>query len=441
MRRANGGLGLVAAMESAKLEGKEEGKEELGQNAESLETDLAEVNDSAAEGEAAQAEIDEGQDAAEALESFRVALEGINGNGGLDQGGAMILSLATERIYNKLGLAGHQSVPALESFGGSSSRVQAGTIAMEDFKEQIQRVWKAIVEAIKKAIAWVKEHVNAVFGAAEKLVKRAAALEERARSANGTKKANDFENDRLAKALAIDGAPATNVVQHAKDLKDVVSALVTKGAEIANKVGEDAVQAIESQDGAKVGAVLKLVQPIVGEAVANPEAEGLASPGAGMKLTRSKELFGGMAVLSRTPAGEDAGLEAVKFVGYSVGKFSSKIKEPTNKKLVTLSTADAGSLAGVVKEIGEELVAYKKNADKLAATQDKLVKAAEKVANGAGNEEDAEKRKGLSALQGLANAANRIITVPGVQISKFALGTGKSLLDYVELSLKQYGEK
>jgi hypothetical protein len=437
----------VAAMESAKNEPKDDDKDTLGANAESLESDLAEVNESHAEGESQQADIDEAQGAAEALESLFISLEGIQGAGGLEQGGAMVLSQYASYIYGRLGMEGHQSVPALESFGGSSSRVEAGRIALEDFKEQIQRIWKAIADAIKKAIAWVKNHWNAIFGAAEKLVKRAAALEERARSTNGVKKAENFENDRLAKALSIENAAPTNVVQHANDLKAIVSAVVTKGAEVAGKVGEEAVAAIDSLDAKKLPAILKLVAQIQpSEKVGNPDSEGLANPGEGMELFRSKQLFGGMAVLSRVPAGESDSIEAnvkqISMAGYSVSKFSSKVgKEPTNKKLVTLSTSDAGSLAAVVKDIAEEIVAYKKNADALGQTQDKLVKAAEKTANSAGGEESPEKRKELSALQGLANAANRIITVPGTQITKYALNTGTALLNYVELSLKQYGEK
>lgn len=447
MRRANGGLGLVAAMESEKAKAAEENKDKvLGDNAESLETDLAEVNDSAAEGDSQQAEIDGAQEAATALESLIISLEGINGNGGLDQGGAMILDQFSQYIYKPLGIES-RSVPALESFGGANSRVEAGTIALEDFKDRLKEIWAAIVAAIKKAINWVKGHWNAVFGAAEKLSKRAAALQERSQT-SGVKKEASFENDRLAKSLAIGNAPVTNVIQHAKDLKEIVSAMVTKGAEVSKKLGEEAVNAIEHQEGAKIGQLLSLVQPLAGEKVANPDAEGLAAPGEGLALYRSKQLFGGQALFSRVPdAGAhsapdgQAAAKAISLAGYSISKFSKDVKDPTNKKLVTLSTTDCGSLAGIVKEIAEELVAYKKNATALGETQDKLVKAAEKVANSAGSEEDEAKRKEMGSLQGVANAANRILTVPGTQVSKYAINTGKALLDYVELSLKQYGEK
>ncbi len=445
MRRFNSNIGLVAAMENDKVSKDEDKTAKIGDNADSLETDLIDVNESAADGDAQQGAVDGAEGAAAALESFRVALVGIQGSGGLDAGGATILNLAVEHFDEQLGISGHP-LPALESFGGASSRVQAGTIALETLGEKVNTAWKAIVAQIKKMIEWVVAHYNKVFGAAENLSKRAKKLAESSRSVTGTVKEKTWDNDRLAAALAIDNKPPANVLQKAGELKDIVAAVVTKGAETSGKVGEAAVAALEANDGNKLAAIMALVTPFPGsEKVSNPQEEGLAAASDGVDVYRTKEIFGGLAIISRVPgagsagpASEGASFKKLSESGYSVMKFSNKVKAPTDKKFTTLSTTDCASLAGVVAEIADELLAYRKNTPKLTELQKKLVAAAEKIANSAGAEEDEAKRKELGACQSIANAANKILIQPGSSIGGVAVNVCKSLLDYVELSLKQY---
>lgn len=445
MRRLFSTTGLVAAMENEKPEN--EDKDPVGDNAESLETDLGEVKEAAAEGDSKQAEVDEAEETAAALEGFRVALEGYQSEGGINSQAADFLMRAVSPLLDRVGSPGFATaVPALESFGGTGSRMQAGTIALEGLKEEIQRIWKAIVEHIKKAVAWVEGYWMKVFGAAEKVQKRAKALAEKSRATTGTVKEKSWDNDRLAKELAINNAPPTTILQNAKDLKEVTNAVVTRGAAIANSVGEEAVEAVSELKGDNITKVLQAVTPIIGEEVTDSSAAGLANPGEGMVLYSSKELFGGMALFSRVPK-KDSGADitaATKAIGqtlYSVGKKGNSVKEPTNKKFNTLSNSDAASLSEVVAEVAEEILAYRKNTPKLKELQKKLGQAAEKVANSAGQEEDEGKRKALSACQALATASNRLFVQPGAGFSKYALDKCKALLDYVELSLKQYGTK
>jgi hypothetical protein len=449
MRRFSGNMGLVLAMEADKAKAEDEDKKKDGDGAESLETDVAEVNDAAAEGDTHQAATDEAEETAEALESYRVAMTGILGNGGLDGNGAMMFQIGLEHMYNRLGIDTTSAVPAMESFGGSSSRIQATQIAMEELKDKIKEIWAAIVAAIKKAADWVMKYWNQVFGAAEKLQKRAKALVERSRDTNGTQKEKSFENDRLAKELAIDNAPPANVLQHAKDLKEATSEIVTRAAQISGDVGTKAAEAVSELKGDSVGAILSLLKPLSGEKVADPAAEGLAGVGDGISVFRSKQLFGGQAIFSRVPAaGSDSGptqgeanVKTISAAGYSFGKFSNKVKDPTNKKLNALTNTDCAALAEVVSEIADEILAYRKQTPKLVEAQKKLATAAEKVANSAGSEEDEGKRKSLNALQGVTTMANRIFTQPGAPFMKFALTSSKALLDLVELSLKQYSAK
>lgn len=436
--------GLVAAMENdkPKVDGDDKPVED---NANSLETDAMEINDSAAEGEAHQASTDEAESTAEALESFAVAIRGAQQNGGLNEHGASILSIATEHMFARLGISKEDVVmPALESYGTTSSRVQAGVVALEAIQETISTVWKAIVAAIRKAYEWVKKYWLQVFGAAEKLQKRAKALAERSRAVTGTAAQKSFDNDRLAKALAIDNTVPANVVAAAADLKEATSLVVTTGAQMSGAIGEAAVKALDELKGDSIGPLVALCKNYGGEKVSDPQSEGLAAGAEGIEVYRSKQLLGGRAIISRIPGsgGTPSIEEYVKRIGetsYSLGKFSSKIKdEPVGKKFNTLSTADAAKLAETVAQIADEMLAYRKNTPKLEELQKKLADAAEKVASSAGKEEDEAKRKNLTACKAIATAANRLFTQPGAEFMKYAVGTSKALLDYVEESLKQY---
>lgn len=437
--------GLVAAMENDKPKTDGDDKE-IGDNANSLETDAIEISDSAAEGEAHQAATDEAESTAEALENFAVAIRGAQANGGLNEHGAQILSIATEHMFTRMGIDSHaSSMPALESYGTTSSRLQAGVIALEAINEQVKSIWKAIVAAIRKAYEWVKKYWLQVFGAAEKLQKRAKALEEASRSPGGTMKEKTFENDRLAKALAIDNSVPANILAEATALKEATSQIVTEGARISGEVGEAAVKMLDSGDGKAIGAIMELTKAFPGEKVNDPQAEGLAAGADGIEVHRSKQLLGGKAIISRIPtrtsmASTDEGqIKRIGETGYAVSKYSSKIKdEPTGKKFNTLLKADAGKLAHTVGEIAEEMLAYRKNTPKLEETQKKLADAAEKIADGSGAEEDETKRKNMQAMKSVATMANRIFTQPGAEFMKYAVNTSKALLDYVEESLKLY---
>lgn len=443
------GKGLVRSMENENLKTGDEEKE-VGDNANSLETDVAEINDSAADGEAHQAETDTAEATAAALESFALALRGAQQNGGLNEHGAAMLNIGLEHLLARVGIEMDElNAPALESYGTTSARVTSGNIALEAVNETIQRIWKAIKDAIVEAYEWVKKYWLSVFGAAEKLKGRAKKLEELSRSTVGTPKEKTFDNDRLARALAIDNAVPTSLVGEAGSVKEAVSMFVSNIVKIGGEVGEVAIKALDELKGDSIGPLLGFLKPLGGEKVADPQAEGIAAGAEGIEVFRSKQLPGGMALISRVPAANriagpggstlEAMIKTIGETGYSVGKYSNKIKdEPTSKKITVLSQADAGKIAQTVGQIADELIAYRAGASKIEEFQSRLGKAADKIASSAGNEEDEAKRKDLAACKGIATMSNKLFTQPGTQLAKYVVTTSKALLDVVEESLKQY---
>ena len=437
MRRMTGGL--VAALENEKLGGSED-KKELPDHADSLETDVADINEDAAEGEAHQADTDEAEATGAALESFIVALEGMQQDGGLEPKGAMILHLSVEHLLNRVGSSGASTaVPAMESFGGSGSRLQAGQLALESLKDELNKIWQAIVAAIKKAAAWVAGYWMKVFGAAEKLQRRAKALEEAARATTGQMKQKEFEDAGLAAKVAT--VSNTTAVAAVNEIKEFTTIIVSRGATISGEVGKAAVAAVEKLDASNLPAILKLFEPIEkSHKLENPQEVGVSAPAEGLAVYATAELPGRRAIVSWVPAGGGdlkAQITQLGSVGYKTVEINKGAKPGT--KLQTMTQADAGAVAKAVGLIAGELLAYRKNSSNLAQIQKDLATAAEGVAGKAGQEEDEAKREELSAVKSIATAANRALIEPGASFSKYAVQTCEAYLHYAEKSLKQYG--
>lgn len=274
--------GLVAAMEDDAIA--DVPVEEVGNNAESLETDLVEVADDQAEAASADAAVDQAVETAEALESIAIALESSAAAGGLDKNAARALGIAVDHMYKQVGIASSvKSMPALEQFGGASSRTTATTLALEGIGEQIKKIWEAIVAAVTKAIAWVKERYVNLFGAANKLERRAKALAARADSTNGTMKEKTIDNERLFKSLHqggdVKGTAGISLVK-------AIGTEVYKYGASQSKFGELVADALESADGATTNIHLMPLVPGLQE-VGNPESVGFENPGEGLKMMRS----------------------------------------------------------------------------------------------------------------------------------------------------------
>lgn len=437
--------GLVAAMENEELKTPADvPAEEIGAGADSLETELAEVVSEQVEGDAAQAATDEAVETSEALESMILALEAAVQNGGLDKAGAAVLNVGLESIYGRVGLVPKKPRPALENYGGASSRQGATQMALEGIKEEAKRIWEAIKAAIKKAIDWVVGYWNKFFGAAEKLKKRADALASRAGSTNGKVKESTFEDERLVKALHIGGkVPAS--VDLAKNVFTTAEALFKAYDSSVVQGGNNLVSSFEKLDAkAAKDSLNVMVTPVGGSSkVGNPEGEGFGAA-AGADLFRSTELPGGKAILTYVPLATDDGINnsaGQLKAGGVMGDFNPKAKEVSGGKLTTLSPADAEKIAEIVADIAGALAGFRDKSGKGTELQKKMLAAADKLEKAASDEKAGEGKDNLKYFQKLASNTAKLFNQPYVGFSTYALQVCKAILDYVELSLKQYSEE
>lgn len=438
MRRARGVVALeeeaaaIAAPEVA----------EIGDNAESVETEMLEIADDVAEGEAEAVQVEEAGEVVEALESIAEALKVSAANGGLDKHAAFAIGVATQHLYSRVGLKS-KSMPSMESFGGTSSRVGATQLAMEDIKEQAKKIWDAIVAAFKRAIQWAVDFYNKIFGAWEKLEKRADALAKKAEDITGTAKEKTFESDRLVKALSVGGTVPANMSEGTKAL-----AALCKGLSTSNGTKDAAeIAAMLEAAGAEKDFLTKFELAPNADSVpdssevTNPESAGFSAPKPGLTLVRSKEMFGNKALIGRVNKATLKGEEAVAALGGAIGRgvsmgaFDPKAKESTKKDVAVMAIAEAKAVAEAVAEIAVEGRAYRNKLSAVTDMKKKLVAAAEKIGKTADSTETAANVKAMGKV---ASALVSTIDQPAASVSVYALNTGKALLDYVEQSLKQY---
>ena len=433
------GQGLVAAMEAEadKVAQAEAAKSEaIGDNAESLETDMLEVGEDQAEADDLEKQTDDAGEVVEALESIREAMGIAAQNGGMDRHSAAVVSIAVGQMCRSVGVRSNP-MPALESFGGTSSRVGATQLAMEGIKELAAKVWEAIIAAIKKAIAFVQEFYTKVFKIAEKLAERAKGMKAKIDAVNtkGEPKDKNVKSNRLVKALQVAGA-----VDVTKNLDNFAGNLVNATGLAEDFITDPSTIAMFTKpDAVKTFAADFNIPGFNSKnLVANPETLGFTAAPAGMALYRMSEMLGGMAVVGFAPKDDLRGNAAVDaFAAYSmvVGPFNPKAEAVSKEELPTLNGEDATKVAEAVVAAADNILKYRAMAEKLSEAKKKLLKAASDMSKKDATEDE---KKNVVAAQKVARSYCKMVDQPAIGLMRYYLSTCKSLLDYIEESLKQY---
>lgn len=444
MRRTHhtGHRGLVAALEAEQVA--EAAAAPIGDNAESLETDLINVAELGAEGDDNDADTQEACEVAEALESIAEALGISAQNGGMDKHSAHAVGVAVDHLYKRIGLK-RIAMPAMESFGGTSSRVGATHIAMEDIKEQAKKIWDAIVAAIQKAIEWCIAYYNSVFDAATKLQARAKALAGKAEMTSGKAKAANFESEKLIKALHTGSSVAVGSAS-IKNINDLAKSIFDDTHFYTEALGEGVLADLANADIGKTF-VEKFALPAFSgvngmKEITNPEAVGMAAAAEGLAVFRGIELPGGMALVMRAPKAElkgAAAIAAVPGIMTTIAPFDGKASAPTGNTVSVLSTDEAAAIAKGVEELAGHLLGYKTQQAKLTELKKKIAAAA--IALGKKVTDDETETAGIKAVQRVAGTIPKWIDSPAKDFARYSVNTGKALLDLIEESLKQYDTK
>jgi hypothetical protein len=456
MRRISyAGRGLVASLEEEQLaaeiaatELEPEVPETIGDNADSLETELIDLTDDQAAMQEIEGEAEEAVETEQALESMRIVLEGAVANGGMDRNGAHALGIALEHMYKRVGLNKHvktKQMPALESFGGTSSRIQATQWALEALSENAAKLWQHIVAIWEKIIGWAKDFFERIFVGAVRLRERADNLAKKAHASTGEANGQTIENDRLVQSLFIGNGVPSDLRPAVAEFHKVCDAVFSGGLDAVKWCSEIADSLEKNKDNGEFANQFTLMavpaSPILKEISGN-EAAGFPATVEGLSLLRSEELFGGQAIVAYLPKAAITGEAAVKALGH-MGAFKgdfhgSNKKAPTETKLPALTKENAFEVCRQVAEIAQKVDTYRKTVGASESVKKKMVNFAKQMsAKVAGADEGAAAK--FAAMKSVLTATAPKVDEPGKSFGVYALNTGKALLDYVEESLKISG--
>ena len=398
--------------------------------ADSAETELVELSEPVAELNEDIAEVEEGNEAAASLESYRDYAASTLATGGMSKETAYAVEMHVEFVSKRVGVS--KRFPAMESFGGATSRVKATNVAMEEIKEKLKEIWTAIVEALKKAAQWVVDNFNKYFGSAEKLQKRAEAIAEKAKSLSGTAEKKTIESAALFKALQI-GNRVNNVSASIADVGAAVTSTYERVSGTYIDVAKKIVTALDTEKADLSG--------ITFAATGNGNAgDAYGTAPEGLSFNRSDELPGGMAVVEVGPKEAKSGLAAVEAYAraeVSVRPFNPKATAK-GEQLPVLTGQDVIKITDGVEKIAAAVIGGREIEKELGTELKAVVAAADKHSKNVESGEDADAKKAARALQrAVGNMAKLLVGGP-VAVTSYATRTGSAALNYCEKSLAQY---
>lgn len=450
-------VGLFRSMESSDADAVAAAPE-AGAGVDSLETELTDVAQAEQELQVADAETEEAVETKEAMESMIFALESAMQTGGLDRNGAAVLAVATDHMLNRMGYPVHgRGKTSLESFGGAGSRQQATRVALEGLKAKVKEIWDAIIKALKDGWKKVKDFFLKIFGGAEKLEARAKALAERVNGLTGSAKEKDFEDERVAKALWMSGGG--EIKTGSANLKTVATTVYSEAASFASKVPEQIKEAISKAIDKEQAAANEIATKldlggwaggISNIDVTNPEGEGFGSFDTDtVVVKKSAEMPGNAAMLLVRPKATD--FKSLAQWSFKRDTFDPKKKEATSFKLKTLDKSTMTTICEDVEDVASKIKVFRGTSEKLGKLKDDVIKLAEKMEkvsfsasdetegdDAAKDQATKDKQATHKQLQAVFKNFGKFCDQPFATFGSYALTTGKCLLDYVELSVKQY---
>lgn len=391
--------GLFAVLESELETEVIPAADENLERVEELEAQVAQADVVESEGEVEELvqAVEEAVDGVEELGDIaEVAEDSVEAGVGLTEEAAEIAEVAVESICNRLGYKpAKRIVPSMESFGATSSRLDATKYALEGFKDTIAKIWAGIKAFFVKVGEKLKELWLRLTDLATKTSARAAAMGKKVEKA-------------VADKLVADPAKKLDVAKYFKVFGQASS--VTAAAFAIIKAHKDAVDkqaAINTKLAAKLEAVSK-AESVDGLELTDADFAGMAK--SEFAYNRVVEVKDG--VLSLT--------EAV-------------VKAEDKVEVEAFALAQLGKLVSDVKAYADAMASNKDLIAKAGEVVKKAVSLADKLAKKEGTAEQVkEKAKAFRTVQANLVVVNKDIPVLGLKACGAAL-------ELVGANLKAYG--
>lgn len=408
--------GIVAAMES-EAQNAELAIDEAG--SESMEADLVETVDMAADIDSGTNEVEQTIKDADQLERHVEVLTDAEGEGGAAPEVIEATEIAVEGICARLGIYGGTGIPALESFSTRTGRQRNTRIAIESITDKLKQIWNAVVGAFTKLVNYVKDFFNKLFDANKKMLGRVIALRAKAKKVKGTPKEK------------ISGSGITNVIDE-KNIGSLQTVKIGESVSAATAVlfgAGNFVAGVESQsnfDGVKVDFLSKL-------------SGGDAKASAPEKMVWKVVFeFAGNKIIHCVPKESVSGKDAYELAAkYSVK--TEKVEKTGGGEIDVLKVDQVGSLLNAIETTVKSLMDQKTEVTKVQSSVDKIIHQIKSLGS-SGSSDDTEisnrSSKARSAVSALGNGSIKLITTVGSEVTRSC----QAYLTYVDRSLSSYSE-
>lgn len=199
-----------------------------------LESAVVDIIDAGTASERADGQIEDLLEVAQGLENLLdIATESLQA-GGLTTTDAKLFKIAVESYSSRVEGLTFSPTPALEAFGGTASRYETTTVAMEGLVENLKAIWEHIKAAFKKAWEAIKSFVSAMSNGMKALETRAKALTAAVDKTKGKAEGKIAVNGG---ALAYEGkTDIKSIVKGLKATAVIVESVVTKGVIVCDNI-------------------------------------------------------------------------------------------------------------------------------------------------------------------------------------------------------------
>lgn len=370
--------------------------------------------------------VEELNEASEGLEGLYIDIAAARKDGGLSAQAFRGYNAAVESYSHRVGMI--IATPAVESFGGATSRIHATASLESGVMDKIKEIVKKIIEAIKAAFRKVGDWFRKVKLGAERLTKRAEALKEKSSSMknaaeleiNGKWVTNNKKQVSATEAADELGFSVKTLSEITVVLADAAKGISDKAASIA---GQSAGAVKEDAD-KTASAVLKGATSSLSKSGVKPVNDGSGDE----VVLGGADLVGGKRLEIRYNKAADAAAMG----SFQCGLASAPNFKPAEKVKVSVSAADVASIADRVaqgaKDAGEFDAEFRKREESLKEISSKLDTAANATLKDQ-NTWSAEDKAAVSAL--IRNAARPLQCLPGLAtgIIAHAMAGFSGLLD------------
>jgi len=363
------------------------------------------------------ARVDDAIQCVESLENIRDVMSVAAENGGVDRYSAAAVNVALESLFSRAGITSHE-LPAMEAYGGTSSRTESTTLAIGQINSGLAKIWNAIIEAMKKFWEWIKNFFTNVEKMARAQLERAKTL--LTRKPTGEPNELFFVNKQLAETLGMGDSVPHDFTEKLGAWSRKIKSLFQRHDKYTTDIAEAMAGAAETS--------LTSDQPM--DININPEGD---------EASDATSMFGNMIFDDQTPESAVSGDEAIAAAA-QMAHASVKKAEGAPEVKENLATLAANMIGNTIKEVSDllEFIIHaasegtKKEVvnNRIIGVMEKAKKAEETVGEGDKSRFEKIKKVGKDFVA--------LLSKWFVSLAGYVVRVCKATLDYVEESLRRF---